>query len=165
MSLESPTREHTCDIKQEKLDDLTTRAILKCGGGNNAQARYFQSLSEVVVGSELPVFECLQPHMSITDSKPWQQAICLVNAYLKRHRMDYTLKTVRTEYSENPRSTGYKSAKVVDQTLRNLISLSRDLSALDFEERAAEFTDDLKQRVKFPNVSPKRPRSPRKSPK
>ncbi|OHT16598.1 hypothetical protein TRFO_41709 [Tritrichomonas foetus] len=147
MSRASPQKQRSTDIKQDKLDEETTRIIIKCGGGNNAQARYFQELSSHVVGNENEAFESLQPDMKITNAKAWRQAVCLVNAYLKRYRMELTLQTIKTEYVQNPKSTGYKSASVVDSTMKNLLKLSKDIKNINFEERAQEFNDELQQKI------------------
>ena len=138
----SPKQARSKD-KQDKLDLKATKVITECGGRNFIQAEYFQQLSRAVVGNELAALETMQPNIKITNSKAWIQAICLVNAFLKRHKMDLTLKTVKTEFTDNPKSTGYKTASMVDSTFHNLLKLSQDIADITFEERIREFTDEL----------------------
>lgn len=131
--------------KPKNLDRETKLAIVKCGGKNNCQARYFQELSSYVVKSEISAFEYLQPDLKIKNSRAWGQALNLVNAYLKRYKMELTLKTMKKEFANNPKTTSYKNTSIIDSTFNNLISFSKDLSKMSFEERVHKFNSQFKK--------------------
>lgn len=134
------------DSKQEKLGQEINKAIIKCGGQNNCQAKYFQEMCNYIVGNNNSIYETLQPDIKIKKSKAWNQAIVFVSTYLKRYNMELSLQTMKTEFSNCPKPTNYKNSSIIDAAFSNLIVFSKDLSKMTFEERVQEFNNQLNQK-------------------
>ena len=132
-------RIHYDEVKQERLDEETVKAVTKAGGTNFIQSEYIKEVAKVAMGSDSPTLTSIHPNVRINETKGWKQALLLAVAFLKRHKMNQTIETMRTEWAETPKSTGYARASEVENTFSDLLALADDLKNVNFAERVEIF--------------------------
>ena len=158
-------RIHYDEVKQERLDEGTVKAVTKAGGTNFIQSEYIKEVAKVAIKSESATLTAVKPHVKVHSTKAWNQALLLAVAFLKRYKMNQTIETLRTEYPETPKSTGYSRASEVEGSFNDLLALADDLKNVKFRERVEIFEQDIEDQIhEFEARSPSR-FSPKKSPK
>lgn len=141
---QSPKRHHHVDEKKQlKLDEETEKYIEEIGTPNHFQAQFHAEVAHDALNSEAPILQELKP--DIKDLKPtaWKKAFYLSLAVLKRYKMKYTIDTIKEEYSNLPKSTGYSHGREVDEYFGKLFQISKDLANVTFEQRSNEFAKFL----------------------
>jgi hypothetical protein len=129
------------------LDELTVRAINAAGVVNILQLRYVKQVAEVLMADSSESLISLKPVIRIAISQAWTDALRLAIAFLKRYRLTQTLATVRTEYPEAPKTTGYGRVSEVDAAFADVLDTSDDLADLPFDEKVAAFTEELNENL------------------
>ena len=147
LSPDSPNaaRIHLDDVKQNRLDERVSKTVSEKGGVNYVQAEYVSELCGAVVGSSSEKLFDLQPRIKDLSSDTYYKALCLSIAFLKRYKMTQTVDSLRKEFPQAPKSTGFARASEVDAFFEQLfqqVEKSREDSfyhkARVFEKRVAQ---------------------------
>ncbi|OHS92984.1 hypothetical protein TRFO_12176 [Tritrichomonas foetus] len=120
----------------EELKDYMYNKGVTC----NIQARLLHETCNEIQNSDSAALSSLQPQIRIERNvDAWEEAVCLVVAYLKRYRMKETVQTMRKEFAATPAHTGYKKGSEVDDIFDALFDIiERDMKK-SFEERVDHF--------------------------
>ena len=135
--MEIPGARKGAECKQKCLEDEAMKLIKECGGVNYIQSQFLKEAAIEVSRDtgDHPNLTCLWADVKLFENKTWEQALFLVVAYLKRHRMTATLETMRTEFDSTPKSTGFTKAKEVDAAFDDLLNMSKILGNVSFEHK------------------------------
>lgn len=134
--MEIPGARKGPECKQKALEEEAMKVIVNSGGVNYIQSCFLKEAAiEIANDTDHPNLSCLWADVKLFESKAWNQALFLVVAYLKRHKMTGTLETMRTEFDSTPKSTGFTKAKEVDDAFEDLLNMSKILSDVTFEHK------------------------------
>ena len=151
------------DFLNDKQWSAKVREVmLKNGATCNLQARFLHSLCDEIQKSDNSALSALQPQIRVErEDDSWEEAICLVVAYLKRYRMVETVRTMRKEYASTPSHTGYKKGSEVDDIFDALFDIiDRDMH-VKFEERVDRFIKSTQVEEPIHKPLPRRTRRPK----
>ena len=147
------------NMKDKELKNKIANEMGKKGVMSNLQACLLHETCSAVKASNSGTLSSLQPQIKIEPKEDaWEEAVCLVVAYLKRFRTKETVQTMRLEFPATPNHTGYKKGSEVDDIFDSLFDLvDRDLD-VTFEERVDQFiqTAQIAEPIELSN--PKRRR-------
>lgn len=164
--VETPTS-HKNDPKQNRLDLEAAEVIRAAGGFNYIQTQYQLEIAKVINGahnesdnndeenaSELqinPILQNLLPQISIIEgNEAWKKAFCLVVAFIKRYKMNSTLATMKVEYENVPKTTGYARSKEVDASFKSILDYAESAKEVKTKDRIKQFVQDVNQ--EFPDA-------------
>jgi uncharacterized protein (DUF58 family) len=119
------------------------RAVTEAGGVNFIHARFVQEVAELVMHDPPESVISVQPTIRVGDSEAWGRAFRLAIAYLNRFKMNQTSGTVKMEFPETPKSTGYTRASGVDAAFHDLLEVIEDLEQVPFDEKVDAFVHEL----------------------
>lgn len=143
--------------QDQELKQSINQVFEKKGVTHNLQARLLHETCNEIMTTDSGALTSLHPQIKIQrDVDAWEEAICLVVAYLKRYRMKETAQTMRKEYSATPSHTGYKRGSEVDDIFDILFDLiERDIH-VTFEEKVEDFIQTTKIQEPMKPVKQKR---------
>jgi hypothetical protein len=139
--------------------------VTAAGGTNFVQSEWVKQVAGVVQADESGTFLSIRSNVQIGEAQVWQQALRLAMAFLKRYKMSQTLATVKIEYPECPKSTGFSRASEVEAAFRNLSLVVGELAELPFEERVAQFEHEIAPLMPKPKAQQKQSKPVRKGPR
>lgn len=147
---DSPKQRHLRgdDVKQEKLDEEVARVIGEAGGFNFLQTKFLLETCRDIHESNYPNLVALKDKPRIEKSKAWHKALCMCLAYLKRHKMTETVQTLKTEYPDAPKATGFQRGSELDMAMTDVLKTSDLLFNKTFQKRVDEIEDNLKPLMK-----------------
>lgn len=141
-------RLHGDDIKQEKLDEEAAHAIEAAGGFNFLQTKFLLETCRDIHESDYPNLVALKDKPRIQTSKAWHKALCIALAYLKRHKMTETVETLKIEYPDAPKATGFQRGTELDLAMTEVLKTSDRLFNKTFPLRIQEIEDQIKPLMK-----------------
>lgn len=131
------------EAKQEKLNQDTAEAVEKAGGINYLYAEYIHKVLTHVTNSDETVVERLQPNVRVNmEDEAWRQAVCLTLAYLKRHKMEESIQTMRTEFPDTPAKSGFAKKSDLEGFFEEIGGTIQEIKSTAFEKRVKLFADE-----------------------
>lgn len=144
--------------KDKELKIQISDAMKKKGVMSNLQARLLHETCAKVIEKDSGALSALQPQVKVEPKEAaWEEAICLVVAYLKRYKMRETVQTMRLEYLPTPNHTGYKKGSEVDDIFESLFDLIDENLDETFEQKVEKFIQTAQ--IAEPIESPKQKRT------
>lgn len=164
--VETPTS-HKNDPKQNRLDLEAAEVIRAAGGFNYLQTQYHLEIAKIINSMKKenenneeesasenqinPILENLLPQISIVEgNEAWKKALCLVVAFVKRYKMSSTLATMKIEYEQTPKTTGYAKSKEVDASFKSILDYAESAKEVKTKDRIKQFVQDVNQ--EFPDA-------------
>lgn len=144
--------------KDKELKNQISDVMKKKGVMANLQARLLHETCSIISEKDSGVLSSLQPQVKVEPKESaWEEAICLVVAYLKRYKMRETIQTMRLEYSPTPNHTGYKKGSEVDEIFESLFDLIDENFDETFEQKVDKFlqTAQIAEPIEPPDETPK----------
>lgn len=135
------------EIEDRKLAILTARRYALSGADNFCEAKTLRLLAYAVSESDKQELQPLQSSVNIKmNITAWAQAYHLVISYLKSHKMEQTIRTVRTEYPKvaQPRVRNKITPKLVEKYFTNIFLMKPIVRDRTFDQKVEEFMEDLK---------------------
>lgn len=127
--------------KQEDLNRQTAYVIEKNGGHNLLYAEYLRLTADLAAESEATVFGHLQPEITYTKKNAaFMNALKFCMAYLKSYKMHETLETMKIEFPELPKKTGYSRRSELENSWSNLLNTIDQIKKMPIEEQVAAFS-------------------------
>ena len=127
--------------KQEELDRQTAYVIEKNGGHNILYAEYLRLTADLASESEATVFDHLQPEITYTKKDAaFMNALKYCMAYLKSYKMTETLETMKIEFPDLPKKTGYSRRSELENSWANLLNTIDQVKRIPIEVQVAEFS-------------------------
>ena len=127
--------------KQEELDRQTAYVIEKNGGHNILYAEYLRLTADLAADSEATVFDHLQPEITYTKKDAaFMNALKYCMAYLKSYKMNETLETMKIEFPDLPKKTGYSRRSELENSWSNLLNTIDKVKRIPIEVQVAEFS-------------------------
>lgn len=120
---------------KENIQIEVEKVIQESGGNNYLYCSYLKEISKLIYSSEDNKYNKFKANINIKDSPAWDQSFKLVIAFLKRYKMNYSLKTIQDEGINIPKSTGFTKASEVEKYFKELFIISNNLENKSFEER------------------------------
>lgn len=142
--IQTPKKAKNIDFSQKITEILTNK-----GATNHCQSEFIEQVSDIVVHSDNPEFQLIQPRLQIQDSQEWKMALNFVIAYLKMYKMDITLNVIQNEYENISFNTGFKRPKEMDNFFEKLMTISNHLKTKTFKDQVHLFS----QKVGLPDPS------------
>jgi hypothetical protein len=128
--------------KQEELNRQTAYVIERNGGHNILYAEYLKLTADLAAESEATIFGHLQPEIKYTKKDvAFMNALKFCMAFLKSYKMKETLETMKIEFPELPRKTGYSRRSELENTWSNLLNTLDDIKKLSIEDRVEAFSE------------------------
>lgn len=167
-NIETPTS-HKNDPKQDRLDLKAAEVIRDAGGFNYIQTQYQLEIAKIINGANIendennddenaseinihPILQNLLPQISIVEgNEAWKKAFCLVVAFIKRYKMSSTLATMKIEYDQVPKTTGYAKSKEVDASFKSILEYAESANEIKIKDRIKQFVQDVNQQ--FPDAN------------
>lgn len=146
------------NMKDKELKNQIAAEMGKKGVMANLQARLLHETCSVISDAKSGTLSSLEPQIKVEPKEDaWEEAICLVVAYLKRYKMKETVQTMRLEFTPTPNHTGYKKGSEVDEIFDTLFDIiDRDFD-MTFEQRVENFIQNAQ--IAEPVEPPKSRRS------
>ena len=92
-------RELTAE-EREKILKETPVIMEQNGVKNRERAVFVKMISQEVVGSTVPSFFSMQPHIKVRDTTAWNRAYAIVFSYLTENRLEQTAATIDCEFAQ-----------------------------------------------------------------
>lgn len=124
---------------QMQLNQAVLAAFQNKGAANHTRAVFAKDLAKISIDPENSKLIPIQPRVKSMDSVAWSRCLCFVVAYLRRYKMEQTLKTMKVECPILPKNTGFQRASDLETffgTIKNTAIIMADQT---FDERVIEF--------------------------
>lgn len=146
------------NMKDKELKNQIAAEMGKKGVMANLQARLLHETCSVISDAKSGTLSSLEPQIKVEPKEDaWEEAICLVVAYLKRYKMKETVQTMRLEFTPTPNHTGYKKGSEVDDIFESLFDLIDENLDETFEQKVEKFIQTAQ--IAEPIESPKQKRT------
>lgn len=133
-------------MSKEKLNELTTEEVEKCGLNNFFQAQFAFMLSTAVVGSSNYKLLSLQPCFKFRTTDAWISAFRFVISYLRSYQMRTTIESIQTEIQSKNKNPNYLNIIQNDSQSEKAYSLIQQMilhkiqrSPYTFRNRVKDF--------------------------
>ena len=132
------SRKSKLNLKQLRLDEEASEAVMKAGGRNFIQARYLCETAAELRNYRSKIIEPLRKHPKVGKNEPWKRAVCVCVAFLKKYRLEMTLKTVRTEFPEVSNATGFHKAEELQREFDELFDIADNLEGKTIGDKSSK---------------------------
>ncbi|EAY03081.1 hypothetical protein TVAG_171790 [Trichomonas vaginalis G3] len=129
--------------QQEMLNTETLKLFFEKGGMNDVQARYIYQTCLYATVDDNPVLTPLQPRVKNMDNPLWTKAMCFCIAYLRRYKMNNTIRAIKCECDNLPKSTGFGKVSELEMFWRSLLKSSVHLGDKTFDECVIEYKEAM----------------------
>lgn len=133
--------------KQRKLDTAVSIEYQEKGCPNIIQSRFLKEIAKLVHNENDPKLYSLMSYPKQRDTLAWNKALCYCVAFLRRYKMEETLKTIRAEGGSIPKDTGFYKSSELEKFYKRLIITTYAIADKKFPQRLQEFNEDVRKAV------------------
>ena len=130
------------DLQQNELNNDTYDLFLEKGCENNLNSKFLYEISKIAINNNNSKLISIQPNIKKMDKKVWNQSLCFIISYLRRYKMEKTLQTIKLEYPQIPKSTGFVRASDIDNFFHSIKKTALIVSDQTFDEKIIEFKSE-----------------------
>ena len=133
--------------KQKKLDTLAFIEYQEKGCPNIVQARFMKEIGRLVHHENNPKLASLMSSPKSRDTVAWQKAELFCIAYLRRYKMEETLRAIKSEGGAVPKETGFKKSSDLERFYKKLMITTNAIKDKTFKERVSEFNEEMRNEI------------------
>ena len=133
--------------KQKKLDKMTYMEYQEKGCPNIIQARFLKEIGKIVHTEKSPKLASLMSAPKERDSYAWKQGLSFCIAYLRRYRMEETIKAIRAEGGIIPKEIGFKKSSDLEKYFKRLMIIPLTLKDKTMQEKVTDFNNDIRKEL------------------
>ena len=133
--------------QQHKLDTAVIIQYQEKGCPNIVQSRFLKEIAKLVHKDNNPRLFSLMSYPKQRDTLAWNKALNFCVAFLRRYKMEETLKTIRAEGGNIPKETGFAKSSDLERFYKRLKITTIAISDKQFPQRLKEFNEDVRKAV------------------